>query len=251
MAHLPILLSDKPRDMLVICFGIGTTLRSAAMYPDINTTTVELVSAEFDCFKYFYDDAEAVMKQKNVKLVADDGRNFLLCSRVQYDIISIDPSPPIYSAGTVNLYSQEFFKLCRQHLKDDGIMCLWFPVDRDMFNEECDYLIKTFCSVFSDVSLWKGPRSWGLYLIGKNTQINIDMKKIEKAFSDPRFVADLTEVDTVCSTPQKLVALHIPMERSQIEQKVQNASLITDDYPFTEFPLWRWLKNKYFSPQSE
>jgi spermidine synthase len=251
IAHLPILLAEKPRDMLVICFGIGTTLRSASLYEDINTTVVELVPAEFECFKYFYDNAEAIRKQKNVRLVADDGRNFLLCSSDKYDIISVDPSPPIYSAGTVNLYSQEFFKLCRGHLKENGIMCLWFPLDGTTLDEDRDYLIKTFYSVFSEVSIWTGPRHWGLYLIGKSKPAEIDINKIEKAFTDPLFLADLTEVDNSCDTAQKLLALRIPMERRQIEHIVQNASLITDDYPFTEFPLWRWLKNRYFPPPSK
>jgi spermidine synthase len=248
IAHLPILLTDKPREMLIICFGIGTTLRSASRYDDINTTVVELVSAEFDCFKYFYDDAEAIRKQKNVKLIADDGRNFLLCSLEQYDIINVDPSPPIYSAGTVNLYSQEFFMLCRQHLKEDGLMCLWFPMDSTIFKEDFNALIKTFCSVFPDVSLWQGPRQWGLYLIGRNKSVEVDVKKIERAFTNPEFLADITEFDNTCDTTQKFLAMRIPVETEQIKQQVQDASVITDDYPLTEFPLWRWLKKEYFQP---
>ncbi|MFA5252185.1 MAG: fused MFS/spermidine synthase [Phycisphaerae bacterium] len=249
IAHLPILLAEKPRDMLVICFGIGTTLRSASMYEDINTTVVELVPAEFECFKYFYDNAEAIQKQKNIRLVADDGRNFLLCSSDRYDIISIDPSPPIYSAGTVNLYSQEFFKLCRQHLKENGIMCVWFPLDATTLREDRDCLIKTFHSVFSDVSIWAGPQQWGLYLIGKVKTTDMDRNKIEKAFTDPKFLADITEVDNSCDTAQKLLAMQIHMKPELTEYIMQNASIITDDYPFTEFPLWRWLKNRYFPPK--
>ena len=248
IAHLPVLLAENPRDMLVICFGVGTTLRSAAMYEDINTTVVELVPAEFECFKYFYDNAEDIQRQKNIRFIADDGRNFLLCSPDKYDIISVDPSPPIYSAGTVNLYSQEFFKLCREHLKQDGIMCLWFPLGPTTLNEDRDYLIKTFYSVFPDVSLWIGPRHWGLYLIGRVSPRDIDIPKIEKAFTAPKFLADITEVDRTCDTAQKLLGLRIYLEPRQMEDIMQNASLITDDYPFTEFPLWRYLKNKYLSP---
>ena len=249
MAHLPILLAESPRDMLVICFGIGTTLRSASIYEDLNTTVVELVPAEFECFKYFYDDAEDILRQKNVRLVADDGRNFLLCSPDKYDIISVDPSPPIYSAGTVNLYSQEFFKLCKEHLKQNGIMCLWFPRGSNALSQDGDYLIKTFYSVFPDVSLWIGPRQWGIYLIGKIKPRDIDINKIEKAFTNPKFLQDITEVDRTCDTAKKLLGLQICTEPYQTEYITQNVSLITDDYPFTEFPLWRYLKKKYLQPQ--
>jgi spermidine synthase len=246
MAHLPILLCENPREMLVICFGIGTTVRSASRYEDLNTTAIELVSAEFDCFEYFYEDAEAILKQKNIRLVADDGRNFLLRSSVQYDIITVDPSPPVYSAGTVNLYSQEFFKLCRERLKEDGVMCLWFPLTGTDLDAECNSLVKTFCSVFPDVTLWAGPRHWGLYLVGRNKPVEIDKVKVEKAYLDPKIFADITEIGTNCDSAQKLLSLQIHMNHGQIERLVQEAPLITDDYPFTEFPLWRWL----FPPQS-
>jgi spermidine synthase len=246
IAHLPILLSEQPKDMLVICFGIGTTLRSAAIYNDIHTTVVELIPAEFDCFKYFYDNAEAIMKQDNVRLVADDGRNFLLGSKEHYDIISIDPSPPIYSAGTVNLYSLEFFNLCKEHMKEDGIMCLWFPLNFQIMKEDRDYLIKTFRTVFPEVSLWQGPRKWGIYLLGSRKPLQIDLEKVNKTFSNHMFIADMTEIDNSCDTPEKLLAMYIPMNSDEIKYVVQDASLITDDYPFTEFPLWRWLKYKYF-----
>jgi spermidine synthase len=251
IAHLPVLLAENPRDMLVICFGIGTTLRSAAMYEDLNTTVVELVPPEFECFKYFYSNAEDIVKQKNVRLVADDGRNFLLCSPDKYDIISVDPSPPIYSAGVVNLYSQEFFKLCREHLKQNGIMCLWIPLEASTLKEDGDYLIKTFHSVFPDMSVWRGPRNWGLYLIGRVGPRDIDIPKIEKAFTDKKFFDDITEVDNTCDSAQKLLDLQIPLTDSQLEQITQNASLITDDYPFTEFPLWRYLKHRYLQPHSK
>lgn len=245
IAHLPILLSEKPRDMLVICFGIGTTLRSASLHEDVNTTVVELVPAEFECFKYFYNNAEKIRRQKNVRFVADDGRNFLLCAKDKYDIISIDPSPPIYSIGTVNLYSQEFFKLCRERLKQDGIMCLWFPAREALLKEDTYYLIKTFHSVFPDMSIWVSPHNWGIYLMGKMKPSNIDVNKIEKAFTNSKFLEDVTELDRMCDTPQKLLGMKADIPPDTMKNILQNASLITDDYPFTEFPLWRYVKMRY------
>ena len=243
IAHLPILLSENPKDMLVICFGIGTTLRSASIYKELNTTVVELVPAEFECFKYFYDNAEEIQKQKNVRFVADDGRNFLLSSQDKYDIICVDPSPPIYSAGTVNLYSQEFLKLCRERLRQDGIMCLWFPSGEALLKEDTHSLIKTFHSVFPEMSIWLSPHGWGIYLIGKMRPGDIDVNKIEKAFTNSKFLEDVTELDGICDTPQKLLAMRANIPPNAMEEILKNASLITDDYPFTEFPLWRYLGN--------
>ncbi len=126
MAHLPLMFAKDPKEFLVICFGMGTTVKSAASYPGLNITAVELVAETFKSFAYFHPDDPNLLKRNNVRLVANDGRNHLLLSSKKYDVITVDPSPPIWSAGTVNLYTREFFQLCKDHLNPDGAMCLWF-----------------------------------------------------------------------------------------------------------------------------
>ena len=44
MAHLPLMFTKNPKEFLIICFGMGTTVKSAALYPELNITAVELVS---------------------------------------------------------------------------------------------------------------------------------------------------------------------------------------------------------------
>jgi hypothetical protein len=88
-----------------------------------------------------------------------------------------------------------------------------------------------------------------MYLIGRVKPRDINIPKIKQAFTNQKFLEDITEVDGTCDTAQKLLGLRIYLETHQIEDIMQTASLITDDYPFTEFPLWRYLKKKYFQPQ--
>ena len=128
-------------------------------------------------------------------------------------------------------------------------MCLWFPSGEASLKEDTLYLIKTFHSVFPDMSVWRSPHGYGIYLIGKMKPSDIDINKIEKAFTNRRFLEDITELDTTCDTAQKLLGLKINMPPDMMQNILQNASLITDDYPFTEFPLWRYVKMKYFQPQ--
>src|SRR5208283_4190922 len=97
MAHLPLMFARNPKEFLVICFGMGTTVKSATVYPDLNITAVELVPETFDTFKYFHPGAEDVLTKENVHLVTNDGRNHLLLSQKRYDVITVDPAPPIWS----------------------------------------------------------------------------------------------------------------------------------------------------------
>jgi spermidine synthase len=57
MAHLPLASRDrKPESALVICFGMGTTVRSLSRW-DIDITAVELVPSVPDVFDYFFKNA--------------------------------------------------------------------------------------------------------------------------------------------------------------------------------------------------
>ena len=95
---------------------MGTTARSACIYDDLNITCVELVPEVFKCFRYYHSDAQKVISRPNIRFIGNDGRNFLLLSPDKYDMIIVDPSPPVYNAGTVNLYTREFFTMCKEHL---------------------------------------------------------------------------------------------------------------------------------------
>ena len=238
MAHIPMMLADKSKEMLVICFGMGTTARSACIYDDLNITCVELAPEVYKCFPYYHSDAQKVISRPNIRFIGNDGRNFLLLSPDKYDIIIVDPSPPVYNAGTVNLYTQEFFTLCKEHLTPGGIMCLWFPGGSQQDNLS---ISKTFNSVFSNMTIWKGPHKWGFYLFGTLTPTNIDRSKIEQAFTNPRLTEDLREFDNVCVTSEQLLNLLELRDGQELDNIVKNAPIITDNYPYTEFPLWRYL----------
>ncbi|MGD0573012.1 MAG: fused MFS/spermidine synthase [Sedimentisphaerales bacterium] len=243
MAHLPVMLADKPKEMLVMCFGMGTTARSACIYDDLNITCVELVPEVYKCFGYYHSDAQKVISRPNVRFIANDGRNFLLLSPDKYDVIIVDPSPPVYNAGTVNLYTREFFTLCREHLTPGGVMCLWFPGSSQQDNLN---ICKTFYSVFKNMTLWKSlhNNNRGFYLLGTSAPTNIDRSKIEHAFTNPRLVKDLSEIDKVGITSEQLLNLFLMRDGKSLDELTETASIITDNHPYTEFPLWRYLLSR-------
>jgi len=241
MAHLPVMLADAPKEMLVICFGMGTTTRSACIYDALNITCVELVPEVYKCFGYYHSDAQKVLSRPGVRFVADDGRNFLLLSPHKYDVITVDPSPPVYSAGTVNLYTREFLTLCKEHLTPGGVMCLWFPGSE---YQDGLYICKTFYSVFPNMTVWKGPHNGGLYFLGTLAPTNVDRSKIEQAFTNPRLIKDLSEYDDTCVTSSQLLSLFMVRDGEDMDTITKTAPIITDNYPYTEFPLWRYLLSR-------
>jgi spermidine synthase len=235
MAHLPLWLADSPRDALVVCMGMGTTFRSATRHPDIDVTVVELVPAVTRFMHFYHPDADRVMAQPNAHVVVDDGRNYLLMHQREFDMIAIDPAPPLFAAGTVNLYSQEFFKLCASRIRPGGAVCLWIPPGPV---SELKMILRTFATEFPYVSAWTGPTFPGFILIGTHRPVNDVEARVRRGFADPAIVADLTEWDRSCSTPEKVLSLWI-CDRDALLDFTIDRSVVTDDHPFTEFPFWR------------
>lgn len=240
MAHLPLMFVESPKNMLVVCFGMGTTLRSAALYPTLRVSTVELVPETYKTFQYYHDDAQQVLQKPNVRPYVNDGRNFLLLSDQTYDVITIDPAPPIWSAGTVNLYTREFFQVCKERLTPKGVMCLWFPGNTT--EDEVKSLLKTFHAVFPETQVFGGPRAWGFYFIGHNGSPSPPLfrKNMEEAFKNPEIVADLAEYDQKVVSPRQLHRLLL-WDTEKVRQISAEGIMVTDDFPYTEFFLWRYF----------
>ncbi|MEK7747150.1 MAG: hypothetical protein AAB576_10825, partial [Elusimicrobiota bacterium] len=127
MAALPNLMLENPESTLIICLGAGATLRAAHRLGG-EVGVVELVDAVARHLPDFQPDLAGLFEKPRRRLVVEDGRNHLLRSRRRYDSIIVDASPPLYSAGTANLYSREFLALARGRLTEQGIFTLWLPL---------------------------------------------------------------------------------------------------------------------------
>jgi spermidine synthase len=59
----------------------------------------------------------------------EDGRRGLTLSNERFDVIEIDALYP-WAAWSGNIYSVEFFDLCRRRLAPGGLFVTWAPTDR-------------------------------------------------------------------------------------------------------------------------
>ena len=77
MAHLPLAFhKTPPESALIICFGMGTTYRSALCW-NIDTTVVELVPSVTKAFQFYHADAPRFINDPNGHIIIDDGRRYL------------------------------------------------------------------------------------------------------------------------------------------------------------------------------
>lgn len=127
MAHLPLaFLPQPPANALIICFGMGTSHRSALSW-HIQSTAVELVPSVPALFSFYHPDGPVGLDSPLSHVVTDDGRSYMERTQEKFDVIVIDPPPPVGAAASSLLYSKEFYAIAKQRLRDGGILQQWLP----------------------------------------------------------------------------------------------------------------------------
>jgi tetratricopeptide (TPR) repeat protein/predicted membrane-bound spermidine synthase len=245
MAHMPLVsLNHKPENALAICLGMGTTLRSLASW-GIDVTAVELVPSVKEAFGYYHADADRVLSQPNVRIVVDDGRRFLRRTEKKFDVITIDPPPPIQAAGSSLLYSEEFYSLIRTRLKPGGILQQWFPE-----GEESSTLAAVTTSLtrsFPYVLMYRSVEGWGYHYLA--SMIPIHVPTATEAILRMPEAAKKDRLEWEVNSEARLTELWNELINGKVEPALFTKSSdfrITDDRPFNEYYLLRYFKKLNF-----
>jgi spermidine synthase len=237
MAAMPLaMLNHPPKNALVICFGMGTTHRSMLSW-GIDSTAVDLVPSVPALFSYFHADALQLARSPKSHIVIDDGRRFLERTTEQYDVIAIDPPPPIGAAGSSLLYSREFYGTAKKRLKDGGILAQWFPGgDRTTASAIARSLKDSFPYV----------RAYGSF-IGVGVHFFASMQPIPNLSAErmaqrmpPQAAADFVEWGPF-RTPEQQYAFLLKSELpiDWLISLDKNAPALTDDRPINEYGILR------------
>ncbi len=165
MAHLPLaFLGHPPKNALVVCFGMGTTYRSLLSW-DIPVTAVELVPSVPRVFGFYHADGPALLKSPWSNLVIDDGRRYLERTTGQYDVITIDPPPPVEAAGSSLLYSKEFYQIIQRRLSAGGILQQWLPGGDAVVHASVARALK---ESFPYVRVFHSVEGWGYHFLASD-----------------------------------------------------------------------------------
>ena len=163
MGHLPMLLESNPKNALVICFGTGQT---ANALDKENPQSLDVVDVNPHIFKMapYFKSNEGVLHDPKVKAIVMDGRAYMRRTRKIYDVITLEPMPPVTS-GVNALYSREFYELAWKRLGPKGVIAQWLPF-HVVAPHYAASIAKTFIDVFPNAILWIDPDSKNGILLG-------------------------------------------------------------------------------------
>jgi len=183
LAHLPFLLHPDIRSVLSIGLGSGILIGEVARRPQVDEAVcVEISAAVVDGAREFSEENHRIFENRRVKVVHDDGINFLLRSRRTYDaIISDAKSRPEYS-GNASFFSRDYYELARDHLTPDGVMVQWVPAH--LPPRDYAIVLRTFASVFPEGGIWLVAPGH-TFLVGSATPFVVDFAAMRGLWAKP------------------------------------------------------------------
>src|SRR5437867_2474159 len=227
-AYLPLMLHPQPQDALLIAFGCGVT--ADALTHDVDLTHIDVVDISREAFDLADDYRGAgyssSLRDPRANAIVQDGRFFLQASPQRYDIITGEPPPPKV-LGSINLYTEQFFSLMSDRLRDGGIATFWLPIYQLNVNEAKAILL-AFHDAFPNTVVWSSSDEEWIMMGIKGAPHKIDNERIRKLWSFSSTRTDLARIGI--EVPEQLAALFV-MDGDEIDRITAGTKPLTDFYP--------------------
>ncbi len=190
---------------------------------------VELSAGVLETLPLFDEENERAYLDPRVRIAHEDGRHLLELATETFGLVTVEPPPPIV-AGASNLYSLDFYRICRRRLEPGGIVAQWLPLHaQSLFSARMT--ARTFLEAFPHVQLWL-PSVRDAVLIGSDEPLLLDLERVNQAYEEPKTRENLRRA--YLETPEALLATFL-LDREALARWAGGAPVITDDRPLMEF----------------
>ena len=226
--YLPLFLHPDPKRVLVVGLGTGITLSPTLREEVEEVTVIEISPGVIEAAKRFFAEANArVLEHPKVRIVEQDGRNFIKLTRHTYDLIVQELFFP-YQTGVGSLYTQEHYRQCRAKLAPGGLMAQWITINQ-LSTADLRTLVRTFQSAFPVTSLWLNGGY--LLILGGLDPLHISLERFLERYETRDPIGGMSGLD---SDPYNLLGLFVS-HGPALREWTQDAPLNTDDNRFIEY----------------
>lgn len=235
--NLPLLQVAEPRRVLHVGFGSGGTCWAVSRHP-VEAIDVVEISPEVPraSARWFPEINRGVLADPRVRVIVNDGRNFLLATDRRYDAILSDSIHPLF-AGNSTLYTRDYFDLCRSHVRPGGVVSMWLPL-YSLDQASLLRILRAFWEVFPRTAVW-----YDVSTVNENTivtglvepgPLRIDWQRL----TNPDLEETLREggIDSAEALMADLL-----LGPSDVAQMVAGVPPLRDDLPFVEYNSGRLL----------
>jgi len=191
-AHLPLLLHEDPKEILIVGLASGITVGAAAAHPVQTIRVVEIEEKMIPAARLFGEANNHVLDDERVTMSINDARNELEFSPANYDVIISEPSNPWMTVAS-NLFTEDFFRMARTRIRPRGIFAQWIQTYY-LPPEDLQSIIAAFNDAFPHVMLFETMDGVDLLLLGAEQPLKLDLDAIGRRMSELDVRIDLSRV---------------------------------------------------------
>ena len=123
LVHVPLFAVASPKRVMIVGGGDGGSLREVLKHPIEQVDLVEIDAEVIECSRRHLpslNGAGRCFDDRRANLVIEDAFQYLKAHTGEYDAIIVDSTDPVGMAEA--LYSDEFYRLCRDSLSPQGAL---------------------------------------------------------------------------------------------------------------------------------
>jgi len=243
-AHIPMILHQNPKQVLVIGMGTGQTASRFLMYNidsldcvDIEKTLPEILKRNF---------AAGWLDDPRTRVITDDGRNFTTYSSKEYDIVSIEVGQS-FRPQIASFYTVDFYRDVKKRLTKNGLACQFVPVGF-FTEEEFRSVVRSFLEVFPQSTLWFNKYAECILVGSTTAQPLLSKKRLKLLQSDEILREDLDYTHNgmpwLMMNKKEVFAANFLMGPRTLSKLSADAPLYSDDRPILEYQAARNVYNR-------
>lgn len=236
VGSLPLLLHERGArglDVAVIGLGSGVTVGAVLQFPVRAVTVIELERAVAEASRFFDDvnhlryelDDYPYVRVPRLRLIDDDGRNYLASTHETFDVIVGEPSNP-WLTGVADLFTADHFRIAKRALRPGGVYCEWVQL-YELGPENVKILYETFASQFRYVTVFSAEDlSSDTILVGSDSPLPLDVAHLWRGFAAEGVAPELERA--YLHSPFDLLARVLLADKqellryTQIEERFEN-----------------------------
>jgi spermidine synthase len=226
--YWPVALRPDPQTALLISYGVGATAKALTTTSSLERIdVVDTSRAILEMSAIVYPDPdEHPLRDPRVRVWVEDGRYFLQTTANRYDLITGEPPPPKVGR-VVSLYTREYFQLIYDRLTEGGVNTYWLPV-HNLTESDTKSVIRAYCEVFEDCSLWAGLRLDWMLVGSRNARYAPSQAAFVRQWEDRDAGPELRSVGI--ERPEQLGALFLAGP-AYLREFAADVPPLLDDYP--------------------
>lgn len=228
LVHPAMLSHPDPRSVYIAGGGEGATLREVLRHDSVQ----EAVMVDLDedvvniCREHLPSWHQGAFDDARTRLLFKNARAVLEMEDRTYDVIICDLSEPVDDGPSYLLFTQEFYRLCRQRLNPGGVLVTQSGCPSFVYSVCFHSVTATLESVFANVSPYLAfipsfASNWGFTLAGDSPLLpaaepDILERRIEPLAKELKYL-DVDFIPSMFSIPK-----HLKDNKKEVERIIRD-----------------------------